>query len=103
MNPSKAWNAKLEASSFFCHLKTYTTSVEYKLNQCEMCNLKLYNKSKLWVTGGIGQNHLQLNTTELIDIEHGMSTKGVQLPINLQLHCLIKINENQVLLTGGLR
>jgi hypothetical protein len=57
----------------------------------------------LWVTGGLGQNNLESNTTELIDIKHGIFKKGVQLPINLQLHCLIKINENQVLLTGGLR
>ena len=34
VNPSKAWNAKLEVASFFCHLKTYTGSVKYlmKLN-----------------------------------------------------------------------
>ena len=57
----------------------------------------------LWVTGGLGQNHFESNTTELIDIKHGISAKGAQLPINLQSHCLIKINENQVLLTGGLR
>ena len=28
MNSSKAWNTKLEAASFFCHLKTYTGSVK---------------------------------------------------------------------------
>ena len=27
MNPSKVWNTKLEAASFFCHLKTNTGSV----------------------------------------------------------------------------
>ena len=27
MNPSKAWNAKLEAAIFFCRLKTCTSSV----------------------------------------------------------------------------
>ena len=29
MNPSKAWNAKLEAASFFCQQKICTTGVLY--------------------------------------------------------------------------
>ena len=29
MNPSKAWNTKLEATSFFCRLKTHTSSVPW--------------------------------------------------------------------------
>ena len=61
------------------------------------------NKSSLWVTGGIGQYYLPLNSTELVDITLQKSVQSsIRLPINLHLHCLIKINDKQVLLVGGL-
>ena len=44
-----------------------------------------------------------MKTTEFVNIEQGKSIKSpITLPKNLQLHCLVKINDNQVLLVGGL-
>ena len=48
MNPSKVWNAKLEAASFFCHLITYTGSVAnimYKLQVTAHFSVCLRNDS----------------------------------------------------------
>ena len=61
------------------------------------------SKSAMWVTGGIGQDFQPLNTTEYVDINSQKSIpSSIMLPTNLQQHCLIKINEKQVLLVGGL-
>ena len=39
----------------------------------------------------------------MVDLDLGESRKSsIKLPKSLQLHCLVKINEHQVLLIGGL-
>jgi hypothetical protein len=61
------------------------------------------NESTLWVTGGLGLGYQGLNSTELVNLNENKSFESsIKLPINLQLHCLIKINEKQVMLVGGL-
>ena len=66
--------------------------------------IKFSTKSSLWVTGGIGEDHSEMNSTELFDLKQEKSIRSqITLPENLQLHCLVKINEKQVLLIGGLR
>ena len=61
------------------------------------------NESTLWVTGGLGLGYQGLNSTELVNLNQNKSFESsIKLPNNLQLHCLIKINEKQVMLVGGL-
>ena len=61
------------------------------------------NESTLWVTGGLGLGYQGLNSTELVNLNQNKSFESsIKLPINLQLHCLIKINEKQIMLVGGL-
>ena len=61
------------------------------------------NESTLWITGGLGVDYQGLNSTELVDLNQNKSFESsIKLPINLQLHCLIKLNEKQVMLVGGL-
>ena len=44
-----------------------------------------------------------LGSTEIVDLASEKSNEQfVQLPKYLQMHCLVKINDNQVLLVGGL-
>ena len=60
------------------------------------------NESTLWITGGLGVDYQGLNSTELVDLNQNKSFESsIKLPNNLQLHCLIKLNENQVMLVGG--
>ena len=61
------------------------------------------NESILWITGGLGVEYQGLNSTELVDLNKNRSYESsIKLPNNLQLHCLIKINEKQIMLVGGL-
>ena len=61
-------------------------------------------KSYLWITGGLDQDFQPLNSTEIIDItsQKSFPSSNITLPVKLHLHCLIKINEKQMLLVGGL-
>ena len=62
------------------------------------------NKSTFWVTGGIGKDYSEMSSTEMINLKEERSMKSpINLPKSLQLHCLVKINEKQILLIGGLR
>ena len=103
----------LKTASAFCEETTVIvtknwckrTIVSLKSGNCLISMfIKFSTKSSLWVTGGIGEDHSEMNSTELFDLKQEKSIRSqITLPENLQLHCLVKINEKQVLLIGGLR
>ena len=64
----------------------------------------LANETTLWVTGGYtsDQENKPLDSTELIDIERGTNDEGPKLPMPLLFHCLVQLNNDQVLLVGGM-
>ena len=63
----------------------------------------LTNETILWVTGGYDSaQENPLDSTELIDIERGTSANGPKLPMPLLFHCLVQLNNDQVLLAGGM-
>lgn len=57
--------------------------------------------SELWITGGINSHFTPLKSTELLDATNKIISKGPELPIPLQLHCLVKLNDDQVVFIGG--
>lgn len=59
----------------------------------------LFNNSLLWVTGGEIKNESLTNSTEFINSK--ISIPGPDLPMELKLHCLVKLSETQALLIGG--
>ena len=54
---------------------------------------------QLWVTGGQSEGEIT-KCTELISID-GAVEFGVDLPLPLWAHCMVKINENTIFLAGG--
>ena len=64
----------------------------------------LANETTLWVTRGYtsDQENKPLDSTELIDIERGTNDEGPTLPMPLLFHCLVQLNNDQVLLVGGM-
>ena len=61
------------------------------------------NASVLWVTGGYSSIlDGPLDSTEWIDVPNNVVKKGPNLPQGLQWHCAVKLNEHQVMLTGGM-
>ena len=63
----------------------------------------LANHSLLWVTGGYSSlNEGPLDTTEFVDATKSKVQKGPDLPQALQWHCLVQLNQDQVMLIGGM-
>ena len=54
--------------------------------------------NKIWVTGGVGTTSFQQST---IIYENGEWSYGADLPEGLEEHCMAKIDENTVILSGG--
>ena len=78
MNPLKAWNAKLEAASFFCYLKTiqavcievvllciFQERLDLLLQQ-EISLMSMFNRPNLIFFFGVVQEDPQLNQGLLI-------------------------------------
>ena len=53
----------------------------------------------LWVTGGYGGNVQWLSSSELIG--PGGSSEGPELPIEVEEHCLVRLDESRVMMIGG--
>ena len=63
----------------------------------------LANDSLLWVTGGYSSIlDGPLDSTEWVDISKNTVEKGPNLPQRLQWHCVVKLNEYQVMVIGGM-
>ncbi len=63
----------------------------------------LFNRTTLWVTGGylIFNNYKKPTArTNYVTLEE--VAKGPPLPYSLATHCMIKVNDSLVLITGGL-
>ena len=63
----------------------------------------MINATNIWVTGGLFyENGYELtSTTDIIDAEYKTHVRGPELPIKLQRHCALSIDENTVMITGG--
>ena len=62
------------------------------------------NNTTLWITGGISTfPHWQCrNTTEFLKFNHSKSIPGPILPRKcIKRHCLTKLNESMIIITGG--
>ena len=63
------------------------------------------NNTTLWITGGIITTNSPwqcTNTTEFLKFNHSKSIPGPILPRKcLKRHCLTKLNESMVIITGG--
>ena len=56
----------------------------------------------LWITGGQIDTGLATATTELIDIENGLSRQGSEMPIPLANHDIVAFSDSVFIITGGL-
>ena len=58
-------------------------------------------RNALFVTGGkfYDKYSIYYNNTEYI--AEGKRQTGVSMPIKVQSHCVIQVNENEIVLTGG--
>ena len=63
------------------------------------------NDTWLWVTGGLTFqytiNAIYMKTTEFISVEPGKSRRGPDLEGEISAHCMVKINDSYVMVTGG--
>ena len=55
--------------------------------------------NKIWITGGRDDNGYFLRSS--IIYENGEWTDGADLPEGLEEHCMAKIDENTIILSGG--
>ena len=55
---------------------------------------------KLWILGGHDENYNFLNSTEYIFVD-GRNEEGPPMPIALNEHVMVKINETSSILVGG--
>ena len=56
---------------------------------------------KLWITGGLSGSNDPIKSTEIIDL-FNESKDHIDLPEPMYSHCLAKVDENHVLLNGGM-
>ena len=54
----------------------------------------------LWITGGLDDNNNLLSSSEFVQLDG--STKGPDLPIAIIEHAMININNDQIIIIGGL-
>jgi hypothetical protein len=97
-----------QVDPFICGGHPYTTSC-YIINQPGQSSEMLENRANassltlnsthLWITGGENSNGY-LQTSEFISIGQP-AVKGPDLPYEVQLHCLVRVNSSMALLCGG--
>ena len=78
---------------FFCLSKKLPEKI-LKSSHVSFSDLDL-----LWVTGGYGGNLEFLSSTELIGPSGPVP--GPELPIEVEQHCLVRLDETRVMLIGG--
>jgi hypothetical protein len=59
----------------------------------------MLDDEQLWVTGGLDMSKNKLATTEIVTLTG--SKFGPDLPYALYDHCMVKINEGTIMMTGG--
>jgi hypothetical protein len=59
----------------------------------------MLDNETLWVTGGLDSFSTRLATTEFVSLNE--SKFGPDLPMKTYDHCMVKINEGTIMMTGG--
>ena len=61
--------------------------------------MEVPNSDCIYLIGG-DDGFFDLNSTEFISLKYG-ADKGPTLPFVISFHCLIKVNDSQILIVGG--
>ena len=89
-----------------CHLFSYD-SFEWKFSNISMIHSRafaqsvMFNNGSFFVTGGINENHIVLDSTEYFN--GTIFTYGPNLPASISQHCNLLFNETHMIMAGGVQ
>ena len=62
----------------------------------------IFISEELWITGGRNVDKEEdLSSTEIVSPFEGTSRRGIELPVTVNSHCMVKYNSTHVFLIGG--
>ncbi len=82
-----------------------STSSRLYMKRWKAVSIVINNGRTLWVTGGRDTNGKSLESTELVSLAEGANSLSIQpgpeLPLDIDSHCLVKLNSSTAMQFGG--
>ncbi len=75
--------------------------VNMSLARMGPASIVIDNGKSLWVTGGSDQLHSTFSSSEIVQVDPPIVMPGPDLPLELTLHCIVKLRNGTYLLIGG--